>query len=188
MSYDHESWTRANEIASSAGGYLLVLDDSIENNWVNSNIPDDYRWNSFWMGYHDSVNEGDFQWVNGSDSSYTNWNNGQPDNAGGEDFTELLNNGRWNDLPNNHHRRFIIEFSGTVSSLPTQVTYTVTGATDEFTYPTVAPITIAAGETTATISVSAKSDNDDEGADAITYTITSAGDNGDIGSKKRCNN
>ena len=73
MSYDHESWTRANEIASSAGGYLLVLDDASENTWVNSNIPDDYRWNSFWMGYHDSVNEGDFQWVNGSDSSYTNW-------------------------------------------------------------------------------------------------------------------
>ena len=183
MSYDHESWTRANEIASSAGGYLLVLDDAPENTWVNSNIPDDYRWNSFWMGYHDSVNEGDFQWVNGSDSSYTNWNNGEPNNAGGEDYVELLNNGRWNDLPNNHHRRFIIEFSGTVSSLPTQITYTVTGDTAEFNYPTVAPITIAAGETTATVTVAANADTDDEGADAITYTITSAGSNGTVGAK-----
>ena len=112
MSYDHESWTRADEIATSAGGYLLVLDDASENTWVNSNIPDDYRWNSFWIGYHDSETEGDFQWVNGSDTSYTNWNNGEPNNAGGEDYTELLNNGRWNDLPNDHHRRFIIEFSG----------------------------------------------------------------------------
>ena len=183
MSYDHESWTRADEIATSAGGYLLVLDDASENTWVNDNIPDDYRWNSFWIGYHDSVTEGDFQWVNGSDTDYTNWNNGEPNNAGGEDYTELLNNGRWNDLPNDHHRRFIIEFSGTVSSLDTQVTYTVEGATDEFTYPAVAPITIPAGSTTATVTVSAVSDTDDEGADAITYTITDAGANGTIGSK-----
>ena len=183
MSYDHESWTRADEIATSAGGYLLVLDDASENTWVNSNIPDDYRWNSFWIGYHDSETEGDFQWVNGSDTSYTNWNNGEPNNAGGEDYTELLNNGRWNDLPNDHHRRFIIEFSGTVSSLDTQVTYTVEGATDEFTYPTVAPISIPAGSTTATVTVSAVSDTDDEGADAITYTITDAGENGTVGSK-----
>ncbi|MGY8902728.1 MAG: hypothetical protein ACKVI1_09045, partial [Flavobacteriales bacterium] len=94
-----------------------------------------------------------------------------------------MSNGKWNDLPN-HHRNFVIEFSGTVSSLPTVITYEATGSTDEFTLPSVAPITIAAGASKATLTISANTDTDPEGADSVVYTITDVADgNGTIGSK-----
>ena len=97
-----------------------------------------YQWNSAWIGYTDEDSEGKFEWANGSDNGYENWNNGEPNNSGGEDYTEILNNGKWNDLPN-HHKQFIVEFSGSVSSLPTVITYTATESeTGEFTLETVA--------------------------------------------------
>ena len=35
----------------------------------------------------------------------------KPNNSGGrEDYTELMNNGYWNDLPNDHNRRYVVEF------------------------------------------------------------------------------
>ena len=41
---------------------------------------------------------GSFEWLDQSENSYTNWADGEPnDLGGGEDCTEMLNNGRWND-------------------------------------------------------------------------------------------
>ena len=196
MSYNQERWIDADKIAKEIGGYLVVVDDAQENQWLRDNVDQDYRWESFWIGYDDADVEGDFVWANGSDSTYENWNNGEPNNAGNEDYTELLNNGKWNDLPN-HHRRFIVEFSGTISSLPTQLTYTIEGSTDQFTYSTIAengartafdvnsiaPISIAAGKSKKEIEITAVDDTVDEGSDSINVKITSPGDNGTIGSK-----
>ncbi len=39
-----------------------------------------------------------------------------------------MNNGYWNDLPNDHHRRYVIEFSGSISSVDTVIEYAVTGS------------------------------------------------------------
>ena len=165
MSYEDEKWTDAKQTASDLGGYLVAVDDATENQWIRDQMKSaGYEWNSVWIGYTDEVSEGIFEWANGSQSTYENWQNGEPNNSGGEDYTELMSNGRWNDLPD-HHRKFVIEFSGTVSSLPTVITYTATGSTDEFTLPTVAPITIAAGASKATLTIAAKTDTDPEGAD-----------------------
>ena len=72
-------------------------------------------------------------------------------------YTELMSNGRWNDLPNHNSQLNVIEFSGTVSSLPTTITYTATESeSGEFTIPTVAPIVIPAGSSKATLTISAK--------------------------------
>jgi VCBS repeat-containing protein len=184
MSYNYETWTEAKDVATGLGGYLVAVNDQTENDWIRARMKDaGYEWNSVWIGYTDESSEGIFEWSNGSDSTYENWQNGEPNNSGGEDYTELMSNGRWNDLPNNNTQLYVIEFSGTVSSLPTVITYTATESeTGEFTLPTVAPITIAAGSSKATLTISAKSDTDPEGSDTVTYAITDV-TNGTAGSK-----
>ena len=186
MSEEYKSWTEARDIATDLGGYLVAVDAASENQWIRDQMESaGYQWNSVWIGYTDQDSEGIFEWANGSQSTYENWQNGEPNNSGGEDYTELMSNGKWNDLPNNNTQKFIIEFSGTVSSLPTVITYTAVesnSVTSQFTTPTVTPITIAAGSSKETLTISANSDIIDEGTDTITYTITEV-TSGTIGSK-----
>jgi hypothetical protein len=184
LSKNGQNWTDAKNTATDLGGYLVAIDSAEENSWIRDKMEDEgYRWDSVWIGYTDENSEGQFEWVNGSDNGYENWSNGEPNNSGGEDYTELLNNGKWNDLPNRINRRFVIEFSGTVSSLPTVITFEATTSSDgQFTLEDITTKTIPAGENKATITVSSISDEVDEGTDTVTYTITDV-TNGDIGSK-----
>lgn len=42
-------------------------------------------------------------------NQYTNWNGGEPNNAGGEDYAQFVGGGKWNDLPNTS-LPYVIEF------------------------------------------------------------------------------
>ena len=87
MSYDYKSWTEARDIATSLGGYLVAVNDATENQWIRDKMQEaGYQWNSVWIGYTDETSEGLFEWANGSDSTYENWQNGEPNNSGGEDL------------------------------------------------------------------------------------------------------
>ena len=72
---------------------------------------------AWWIGYTDEDSEGNFEWVSGSSSGYTNWNSGEPNDAGfgGEDCAVLSYfGGDWNDLPCwfsfSSYQTFICEF------------------------------------------------------------------------------
>ncbi|XP_023574914.1 mannose-binding protein C [Octodon degus] len=52
------------------------------------------------LGITDERNEGEFVDRKGIRPSYTNWNNGEPNNAGSnEDCVAILRDGKWNDVP-----------------------------------------------------------------------------------------
>ncbi len=78
------------------------LTDYLNNNNVSSAI----------IGYNDVISEGNFMWDSGSTSTYTHWASGEPNNVNNEDFTELLSNGYWNDVPGYLNYDFIIEKPG----------------------------------------------------------------------------
>jgi hypothetical protein len=100
VAFSASTWAAAEATSVLLGGHLVTIDDADENEWVRANVANfggvDRR---IWIGFNDVASEGQFVWTDGSASSYTNWNPGEPNNSGGvEDFTELLgSNGRWND-------------------------------------------------------------------------------------------
>lgn len=46
---------------------------------------------------------------------YTNWNGGEPNNSGGEDYIQFVGGGKWNDLPNTS-LPYVIEFDYVVTN------------------------------------------------------------------------
>jgi cysteine-rich repeat protein len=89
-------WPSAEATCVEWGGHLATIEGPLENQWLDFVVSG----GDFWIGLNDRSEENVFVWVSGSGASYRNWNDGEPNNVGGEDCTELLrSNGRWNDLP-----------------------------------------------------------------------------------------
>ena len=99
------SWEEAMERCESRGGYLAVINDDAENEFLFDNmIASGY--DAAFFGLTDKEEEGSWRYTRGDDSSYTDWGSNshgtaEPNNAdGGENYAVLdshMVNGRWND-------------------------------------------------------------------------------------------
>jgi hypothetical protein len=103
-------WTNARTNCSNMGGHLVTITNSGEQNFLFN------LWPSGWIGLTDEVNEGTWRWVTGETYSYTNWNSGEPNNAGNEDYVQFVTNGKWNDLPNAVSLPYVLEFEYIVTT------------------------------------------------------------------------
>lgn len=66
---------------------------------------------SVWTGYNDVDAEGTFEWWCVEPATYTNWLEGEPNNGGNSDYTELLgDSGRWRDRGNQASEYGVVEF------------------------------------------------------------------------------
>jgi gliding motility-associated-like protein len=96
-------------------GYLVTLTSLDESNFVISKLL-----GQGWLGASDNATEGTWKWVsgpeNGTTLSYTNWNTGEPNDAGGEDCAQFLATGKWNDLNSTTTLTgYVVEYGGTAS-------------------------------------------------------------------------
>ena len=103
-------WTTAKTNCSNMGGHLVTITTSGEQSFIYS------LWPSGWIGLTDEVVEGTWRWVTGETYSYTNWNSGEPNNSGNEDYVQFVSNGRWNDLNNNSSLPYVLEFEYLVTT------------------------------------------------------------------------
>ncbi|MDB9535241.1 Calx-beta domain-containing protein, partial [Dolichospermum planctonicum CS-1226] len=152
------SWTDAQAQAQALGGNLVTINDPTENQFLVTAFGSEY----FWIGLNDIAAEGNFAWVNGESSKYTNWYYNQPDNSNNEDYVFMnYGSGTWADISNNSLYRGIVEVVNGVSTLSVgnvsideeagkiTVTVTLTGVRPDKTFTvdySTADVTATAGQ------------------------------------------
>jgi hypothetical protein len=91
-------WTDARAACQAWGHELCTFNDEAEERWV-SDTAGSLVAGTWWIGFHDTVVEGRWEWANGEPVTWTHWSAGEPNNAGGaEDCMEIRWSGyAWND-------------------------------------------------------------------------------------------
>jgi len=106
------TWTDAQATAQTLGGNLVTIDDSAEQSWVYTHFASNGGvGRNIWIGYYDPAQDAltgaahaaNFVWVDGSTSTFTNWNTGEPNNFNHGQFWAYImaphwgTNGLWDD-------------------------------------------------------------------------------------------
>jgi hypothetical protein len=100
------TWTDARAAAQSSGWDLVTVTSAAENAFIVASVLSSGSTVSrshYWIGLSDAAVEGNYQWVSGEAFSYTNWNAGEPNNSGNEDYIayDYVGSWGWNDAPDN---------------------------------------------------------------------------------------
>lgn len=95
--YSDESinWDNARIKCEKVGGHLVTITSDVEQKIVSDLIGK----NVYWIGALKNKSKNSWSWVTNEDFTYTNWNEGEPNNAQSkEDVIILYLSGKWNDL------------------------------------------------------------------------------------------
>ena len=94
------TWQQAERRCEWKGGHLAIIESSTENFLLYSAMKAKGYENAY-FGYSDKSSEGNWKWVNGTSTAYTNWHSGEPNNQDGIEhyamFYEKFQDGTWND-------------------------------------------------------------------------------------------
>lgn len=154
------TWTQARDNSSlrtlyGMQGYLATVTSSAESAFISTRLE-----GQGWMGASDTAVEGDWRWVTGPENgtafwsgtstgsavggAFTNWNSGEPNNVGDEDYGQFLLNGKWNDLPvsNGAIQGYVVEYGGMQGDAPAIPTGHVTVTVYDTAAPTIAFTTV----------------------------------------------
>lgn len=96
--------------AEALGGFVATVWDSDHNDRLRVAANNAGFTGPLLIGYSDAATEGFFRW-HGTNSGYSNWREGEPNNDGDEDYVHLRGNGEWNDINRDSATRYILELS-----------------------------------------------------------------------------
>jgi hypothetical protein len=68
--------------------------------WTDDEVNRSYMFNAYRYGVY----------------PYSNWNPGEPNNVGTEDYAQFVGGGKWNDLPNSAMLNYVLEFDYIMTS------------------------------------------------------------------------
>ena len=96
----NSTWTQAEAEAVQMGGHLVTINDADEQAWLFNTFSN--GGNRFlWTGLNDVANVGQYVWTSGEPATFMNFNPGEPNNPGVEDYVaSTLPDGKWNNLAN----------------------------------------------------------------------------------------
>ena len=106
------AWYLAQSACEESGAKLVVLNTEAKQEALTPLVA-----GKTWIGlYRDARNKSRWLWVDGSSDDYTNWNKGEPNNAGEEDCVEMYSTsslaGKWNDKSCGVNNSYVCEISG----------------------------------------------------------------------------
>ncbi|MGF1601254.1 MAG: DUF4347 domain-containing protein [Thermosynechococcaceae cyanobacterium] len=140
-----KSWQDAQAEAESIGGNLVTINDADEEVWLKHTFG---TAEGFWIGINDRQVEGQFEWVSGETSTYTNWAPGEPNNGRGNQDYGWMNYGaskQWDDHYPTAQLSGIIEIDANTSN-----TFALQNNTTIFVNEAVGVATVTAVRTGAT--------------------------------------
>ena len=115
VSHDSFPGYKAHQISEALGGYSAVIGDEDEDEWIYDAVQGKLGDTDYWIGLSDHLHEGEFEWQNGdpfNNSSYDNFDGGQPDNdVPGQDYVLVTSDegGDWYDEAGYMEHRFVLE-------------------------------------------------------------------------------
>ncbi|MFN6379480.1 MAG: LamG-like jellyroll fold domain-containing protein, partial [Flavobacteriales bacterium] len=90
-----QTWANGSAACIANGGRLATISTVEENILIANNLTNTFAF----FGLNDGITEGVFLYPNNEPLTYSNWAQGEPNNASNnEDFGEITASGRWNDL------------------------------------------------------------------------------------------
>lgn len=109
---ERKPWNDARNSCVESGGDLASIHSPQENQMIWNALPRGAHFDEgVWIGINDQVHEGRFKWSDETELNFANWNDGEPNNHGGEEdcgaFYEQLG---WNDLPCGRPNPYICKF------------------------------------------------------------------------------
>ena len=93
------AWNDSRLVCQSYGGDLLSITSQVEQRFITSRLKPGFKSLPFyWIGFTDEGNEGNWRWIDGSETKFTNWNFHQPNNWKGNENCAFINPyGKWAD-------------------------------------------------------------------------------------------
>lgn len=102
-----KTWSQSRDDCKQRQSELIKLSSTEELNYVYNTFIRPLHGKSSWIGL--TKIDQHFQWVDGSNLTFKNWNIGEPNNSGGnEKCVELfVHSGKWNDITCSKLRPFL---------------------------------------------------------------------------------
>nr|XP_015217385.1 PREDICTED: macrophage mannose receptor 1-like [Lepisosteus oculatus] len=113
QSLSMKTWADARSDCLNQRGDLVSITEPYEQAFIQDQIASVPTGAYLWMGGHDSVVEGGWEWADNSPFRYINWYAGNPDDYYGEDCLDIrIRDGYWNDDNCQHLRGYICKRRG----------------------------------------------------------------------------
>jgi hypothetical protein len=110
--------------AIAQGGFAGTIRNAADNTLITQAVNTVGGAGDVLIGYSDTDAEGNFVWQSGDAATFNNWNPGEPNNAGNEDYTVSQSSGGWNDVTNGSAYRYLLE----IDYVPSQTAGLASGA------------------------------------------------------------
>ncbi|XP_078393937.1 CD209 antigen-like protein C isoform X3 [Cetorhinus maximus] len=107
FSMERVNWDSAKQQCESQNSHFIIINTEQEQNIIKKSIennPGDY-----WIGLTDRESEGNWKWVDGTPVSFTRWEQGEPNNAAGNENCAIIRSADWNDVSCSDQFPFICE-------------------------------------------------------------------------------